>query len=155
MGLLFLLVGLVMAGGAAFFFVRNANKAKAAAAWPTVDGVITGSSVSHRRERDASDRLEDVYTVAVAYRYAVEGRELQGERIGYGATTRFSNQKARAEALAARYPEGAKVQVRYDPANPAEACLETAPPSMFVPIVFGGVGAVFVVIGILMAGAGV
>ena len=77
----------------------------------------------------------------------MEGRELQGKRIGFGRASHYS--QAAAEADLAPYPVGATPPVRYNPAKPEECVLETSrPSSAFLWITLVGAG--LVVFGIFL-----
>ena len=56
------------------------------------------------------------------YADEVEGRRYESERIRFGT---FRESEKEVRAILDRYPVGASVQVRYDPADPSAATLET------------------------------
>lgn len=88
--------------------------------WPTVGGEVTESRVEGYGEG---------FSAEVRYRYTVQGQSHLGSRVsltGLGPTSRSS-----CEAIAAKYPVGAKVEVYYDPVRPSSAYLEQSLPISF------------------------
>jgi len=69
----------------------------------------------------------DVYRSEVLYRYEAGGALRSGAVVR--ATDRGSPSLARAERTCARYSEGRRVAVFYDPADPDRAVLERGPGS--------------------------
>lgn len=109
-------VGFVLAGLAALaatvFAVRatqaRLEEAWASAGWPTVEGTV----VETRTTRKTGTH--------VRYRYEVAGREYESDRVRLVEKLWADG---RSE-VAARYPEGKRVPVAYDPARPERAVLE-------------------------------
>ena len=64
------------------------------------------------------------YEPVIKYAYHVDGREYQNTRVNFGARV-SSVSKEIAEQRAARYPEGTKVVVHYDPAHASVSVIET------------------------------
>jgi hypothetical protein len=101
--------------------------------WPVAPGIITESSVqSHygptgRRNRSRSARI--------TYRYAVNGKFYTNDVISYGKDF-FENEYTQVRL----YAQGSRVEVRYDPGNPARAVLD--PGAGVVPLLalLAGVG---------------
>jgi hypothetical protein len=89
----------------------------ASRSWPTVPGLVTGSTV----RADDSDDLPE-YRVSVTYEYSVDGRQYVGRHIGILDEVYSDSQPARDEA--AQYPVGASVDVYYSPEDPSSAVLE-------------------------------
>jgi hypothetical protein len=90
-----------------------------AQAWPTVDGVITRSSVEH----SSSARTATVYYLNVQYRYSVGEQSYTGDNV----TPRLSATMSLVEAndlISGRYAVGQQVKVYYDPQNPSDAVLQ-------------------------------
>lgn len=135
MTMLVYLVGLAIVALIWFLHLRTAKKAETAAAWPTATGMVESSAVSEREEQDSEGDSETAYYPEVAYAWTVNGQRYTGRRIQFGETPRFARQTA-AQTVCDRYRPGASVPVRYDPANPAEAVLETKKPSPFKAVVF-------------------
>ena len=103
-----------------FSFVSR-RVSKQAQSWPVVSGTVVSSSVeSYEKYEDG--RRTTYYQPAVEFSYQVHGVEYRSRQIKLGVTV--SGSKGGAEKTAARYPEGGKVDVHYDPANPNNAALE-------------------------------
>jgi hypothetical protein len=77
-----------------------------------------------------------VWSALVEYEYVVGTRKYHGTRIAFGPT--LSGGRDLAESVVARYPVDATVTVHYDPANPAQATLDTE-------VAFRWIGLAFVV----------
>jgi hypothetical protein len=58
----------------------------------------------------------------IAYDYDVLGRSYRGNRVRFGMVE--FNLPSNAQALVDRYPEGAIIGIRYNPANPGESVIE-------------------------------
>ena len=102
------------------FWRRNSR----AASWPAVPGVISFSGVKETRSSTGTDSNHRTmaYQPNVEYSYEVNAHSYVGRRIKLDVTVAGS--KAAAEAVVARYPVGAAVEVHYDPANPGDAAIE-------------------------------
>ena len=108
--------------------------------WPVAPGEILSSGVREGASRDDGGRL---HRPVVRYRYAVGGRSYEGAAIEHGVAT--SGGEGWARRVIARYPVGARVDVRYDPADPTRSALAAR---------FGVLGwALLAVAGLLLAGA--
>ena len=83
--------------------------------FPTTAGIITHSEV-----QVISSGKGASYDARLRYAYRVAGRDFVGNRYRYGS---FTASAERARTLSARYPVGAPVSVRYNPADPADAIL--------------------------------
>lgn len=151
MGAAIMFVGAIIVAASVFFYFRAASRAKAARSWPAVPGRIVSSTVTHTVETDMDNDSEDVWTVAVTYAYTAGGLERQGQRIGWGVSNRWTVEK-KAQALAARYPEGAAVKVYVDPADPEQSVLETGRPDPAKSIIFGVVGLILLFVGMSLMG---
>ena len=103
-----------------FFFAVRRNSKKAAS-WPSVRGTIVSSGVELYEKRE-DGRTTTLYTAAVEYAYQVHGVDYHSRQINLGMTTAGS--QGGAEKVAARYPQGAAVDVHYEPENPSNAALE-------------------------------
>jgi len=125
-------------------FGRSARrKALASQSWPTVAGTVTESEVKiteHNPGNGMEAQQTTYYKPVVKYQYIVEGMEYTGSRIAFGA---MNSAHSAANAVVARYPAGASVNVRYDPEKPAEAVLETKTGGGSLLMVFGVVFLVF------------
>jgi Protein of unknown function (DUF3592) len=85
--------------------------------WPTVEGRVTHSAV----QEGGGVRGGPSYFPDVRYVYTVRGHEYAAARVAFGQEG--SGREPEATALAARFPVGRAVAVRYDPADPAIATL--------------------------------
>ena len=112
--LVMLLLGAVLISLGLFTLQRH----KAAASWPQVPGVIEVSEVT------ANPHFENnlMYQPAIRYRYGAPGGPYTGEKIAN--TGKLYTKEKEARKIAARYPVGATVTVRYNPVDPSEAVLE-------------------------------
>jgi hypothetical protein len=96
---------------------RHNRRIAASKTWPATDGMITASAL------DVPDpKQPQVYAAAVRYSYRVDNKDFVSCRVFWASNE--GRQKVMAPIVAA-YPAGRKVQVRYDPENPAEAVIET------------------------------
>jgi hypothetical protein len=108
------------AGTQAFLMLRGQLfawlGARDSRSWP-----VTSGTVEENRLAWAGTRAPRAKPV-VSYRYQVGGKSYLGQRIDFSfAPIYFTDQ---AQAILARYPQGAAVAVYYDPQNPAESTLE-------------------------------
>nr|WP_281069035.1 DUF3592 domain-containing protein [Rhizobium leguminosarum] len=108
-------------------FAQKAT-AEAAAKWPTTQGSISSSGIEAFRIRSAfADiwlwRWRIVFKSRIRYAYTVADRDYASGRVAFGATFAASL-PALIDGDSRRYAEGSKVDVHYDPSNPAIAVLE-------------------------------
>jgi hypothetical protein len=102
--------------------------------WPVTSGVITDS---HWRTPVAGGREEKV-RADIRYRYTVGGQIYRGDVISYGEML-FASDADRLQ----RYPQGATVEVHYDPQDPGLAVLESGAgkaPGLFILAGLGALG---------------
>ena len=85
---------------------------------------------------------------AVEYEYRVNGIGYRSRQIKPNTTV--SGSKRMAVKIAARYPVGRDVEVRYDPKNPSNAALETSSQAYWLILV-----AALVIFGIAVMATGV
>lgn len=133
-GVISLIAGFFMlrAGIAAFGEVREAL------AWPTVQGVIVGSTV-----REIKRPGVVTYEAAIDYRFVVADVEYHGSRVGI-AQGMSSEKKGKMEALVARFPVQREVTVSYNPKNPVDSLLEPAAQLRHYGMIALGVGIMLV-----------
>jgi hypothetical protein len=117
-----------------FFGVRR--EARAAREWPVVRGKVTESTTESYRTT-INKRRVTLYTPVVEYAYAVHGHEYRSRQIHLNE--RSGGSEASAQEVAARYPKDSGVDVRYDPANPGHAALETSDGSSWLLLAVAGV----------------
>jgi hypothetical protein len=106
-------------------FVQK-SMAKQAEKWPAAAGRIESSGLRAIKTHEISGgyRLwRTVFKSRIVYSYGVEGQRYSADRVAFGATV-TSSLPGLVGGQAGRYVEGAKVDVRYDPGNPASAVLE-------------------------------
>lgn len=139
------LIGLAVIAGVWFFHFRSANKAAASAGWPTAQGTVQASTVQDKLETDSEGDNERAYYPNVHYSWTANGQSRTSDRIAFGGKPRFTR-AADAQAVCDRYPQGAAVTVRYNPAKPDEAVLESKKPGLWTPILFTVVVLIFTII---------
>jgi hypothetical protein len=122
--------------GALFFPICAAALAKAifelasarlSARWPVVDGRVADSVVKaeeHSRRGWIGWDTYYMYLPAVAYEYEAAGRRYKNDLIAFGLKSFDTREEA--EALLRHYPNGARVQVHYDPDDPQSSVLQMA-----------------------------
>lgn len=101
---------------------------KAAAKWPTTQGSTASSDIETFRIHSSTEgfwqrRSRTVFKSRVRYAYAVAGKDYVSGRVAFGVTAAASL-PALIGGDSRRYAEGSKVDVHYDPTNPAAAVLE-------------------------------
>ncbi len=89
--------------------------------WARAEGRVVRSLVARETEATGEGTV-DRFRAEVRYRYEAAGAPRHGSAVH--ANDRGSPSAAKAERRAARYPEGARVAVFYDPAEPDRAVLE-------------------------------
>jgi hypothetical protein len=109
---LFFLVGLGLLGKGLYSYWQG----RRALMWPTTEGRILECKVLEN-----SDGEDSTWEVKALFSYAVDGREFQGNRIGFG----YARSGAREEhqAIYDKLPQGSRVLVRYDPGDPNSSVL--------------------------------
>jgi Protein of unknown function (DUF3592) len=120
--------------------------AEAARQWPIAKGRITASGAEAFRIRDSLDgnwtrQWRTIFRSRVRYAYEVAGENYVSGRIAFGATVRAS-MPAWVGGDCRHYAEGGKVEVHYDPKNPAAAVLECSVRGLW--ILWGVAGAMFI-----------
>jgi hypothetical protein len=127
--------------------MRNRKLAAASETWPTASGTVISSEVKSHTVRTKQARTT-TYTPTVTYRYTVGGSAYEGSVIRFGDLS--SGSAKFAQELADKYPQGVPVSVRYDPADPRRAALESTAPGNGQLI--GGI--LFIVVPIVIVAAG-
>jgi hypothetical protein len=118
--LLLVAVFLGVAGLIGYFMMRQLRSALASRNWPAAPGTVLSGTVQALSERH-SDGTSTYFVPRLRYAYEVDGRRYEGERIRFG---QIRESERGARKVLEQYPAGSPVEVRYDPANPAEATLE-------------------------------
>ena len=119
--------GIFMAVGASIalwgwsFIARD----RAIGRWPRAPATITASTykASDGTSRDAQgyDVSSTSFVPDVAFQYTVDGKAFAGNRVTRAMTP--TTDSASVKACIDRYPRGARVEVFYNPADPATAYL--------------------------------
>ena len=118
--------------------------------WPSVPGLITASEISSNTSVGAyGSETKTTYHPKVSYGYRVQGRDYQSSRVTFGS---LGSSYERAKEVANRYPLGMDVAIFYNPANPAQAVLESGKEPSLVENGLGS--AVFALAGMVFGGIG-
>jgi hypothetical protein len=104
------------------------SMAEQAAKWPVAAGRIDASGLQAIRTRDRFEGVgyrswRTVFRSRIVYSYGVVGQRYSADRVAFGASVTASL-PGLVGGQSRRYVEGSKVDVHYDPANPASAVLE-------------------------------
>lgn len=126
-------------------------RSRATRAWPRTDGTILAFDVTWRDVVGAGEAVEVIRMghVDVAYEYVVDGVTRRGTRIR-ARDPKLLHAKE-CEALRARFPRGAKVDVFHAPTDPTRAVLDRTSGFVFVGTVFALLGAALLAGGIALA----
>ena len=119
-------IGAVVAGAIALvgtIALKTMRAARESRNWPVAAGAVLSGDVQEMTERDSDGDTSVYYVPRLRYTYEVGGRCFESDRIRFGNIR--ESQKGAREILE-HYAVGQPVQVRYDPANPSQATLETA-----------------------------
>ncbi|HMF03550.1 MAG TPA: DUF3592 domain-containing protein [Acidimicrobiia bacterium] len=129
-GVIFIAVGAVFIGLGIFFFIRTRRFLRTA--------VETAGTIVELRESSGSEG-GTVYSAVVEFQ-TTDGRSIRWE-----------------ESMASNPPAGQpgeQLVMKYDPANPNKARIAKATRMWFMPMLFGGLGLLFFVIGVVLTIAG-
>jgi hypothetical protein len=131
--------------GFGLWLVHSVRKQGAASlAWPSTQGTVTSSEVVRYKTKGGPQ-----FIAKIGFDYAVEGAKLAGNRLRFG---NYAAAQAKAQEDAAKYPVGANVDVRYDPANPSSSVLEPGKGGVSVwGIVLAITGAILFVLALMVA----
>jgi len=143
------LAAFAMATSGIVSYLRLRRIAVASRTWPKAAGKIIAAAVSTVIERNPTDtestlnRTTKKYRADIQYTYRVGQRDLAAAAITLGWAPLYGLARD-AEAVVARYPAGAEVDVYYDPANPELCVLEpNSRGGVLAPLIFAmifGVG---------------
>lgn len=116
------LAALILAAAGAVLVIRSirARQEEREVGWPTTTAEVLESGVA---ERDDGNGEGVGYQPVVVYRYVVEGTPHEGSQIRPDDAPEDSYEAA--EAIAARYPVGTEIEIRYHPLDPSSALIET------------------------------
>jgi hypothetical protein len=140
---------IVLALGAVLMIVigRNILQGRRSLGWPTAPGTILYTGLETHESTDEDGDTSITYGASINYRYTVSGQDYEGARRSF-SDVRTSSRR-RAEQILARYPQGAAVDIYYDPGDPTSSVLEAG--VGMSAYVFAALGAVMILIG--LAGA--
>jgi len=102
-------------GGVVTFTKKNIKKDKVEN-WPSVEGTVLYSKI-----RIETKGLKERYFPFIGYKYTVDSKEYKGSTRGFWSSGYLN--KTAAQSVIAKYTEGVKVTVHYDPENPAKSIL--------------------------------
>lgn len=104
--------------------IGNIRRAAASAHWPKTEGSVTRSVAVASTSHNRADRTSSIsYSADLEFRYLVNGAS-HATSLRHFGQLEGSTDSSEAELLRRRYPEGARVPIYYDPANPASAVTE-------------------------------
>jgi uncharacterized protein DUF3592 len=104
-------------------FGRPVMLARRARDWPHTRGTVVSSQVEAVKGSGVKRGMN--IAVRVRYRYAVDGGEHESGRVTFFDSVLMRHTFPEiAEAHRRRYREGGKIDVRYDPADPARAVID-------------------------------
>ena len=103
--------------------IAHKKIARRAQKWPVAAGRIDASGVEALRAHGIHRSWRTVFRSRIVYSYVVAGQNYTADRVTFGAGVTASLASL-VSGQARRYVEGSKVDVHYDPANPASAVLE-------------------------------
>lgn len=153
----FFLIGLIPIGFGVLLIVngvRDRRKGAASREWPRTTGRIVSSSVRTQKVPNPGKGSPYInkFHPAIHYTYSVGNQPYQGSNYAIGYETQTLPQ---TNKIVERYPEGAEVQVHYNPQNPSEAVLDTGVSSgrnnLIMGIILVIFGLIFPVIGVIAA----
>ena len=138
---IFIVVGTVLL----VVFGHQAIQAVRSSSWPTVEGMVTESTVVQSTGR--RNRKTNIPTIT--YRYSVDGIEHVGTRLFFGSQypeswTTGAKWTTSTKEYIARYPLGTLLRVHYDPEDAATSVIEAGLKSAIVLpvavsiVMFGG-----------------
>ena len=114
-GTLFLLLGLVLFG---VLFINPIRSHLAAQSWPTTQCQIISSTVEVRADSESTS-----YSPVIKYRYTVDGRTLEGDRISF-TQSNTSNKRSWARSVCRKFPLGSTPICSYEPHEPGRSVLD-------------------------------
>ncbi|MDR2857563.1 MAG: DUF3592 domain-containing protein [Novosphingobium sp.] len=134
---------------------------KASRTWPTASGTITRSDMIKVRvatTRRGMHVYETNYQAVIRFSYRVGARDYSSDRYNWSWYEAWDD-PARALAITAKYPPGAKVQVYCDPADPQNAVLDPTKGGVAMPLIFTvmflGMGLLFLFLLLLLSASSV
>jgi hypothetical protein len=143
----FIIVGLILV----YIALRARRRVRDSMNWATTMGTVLFSAVDERTSYSSESGTTTSYYPKVVYEYRVMGQRFQSDRFNLGEVGIGNYNQVAAKV--AQYPQGAPIQVYYNPANPVECALERVAPSsnvmlLVVVVIFAILGCT----GIMVAG---
>jgi hypothetical protein len=132
--LVFILIGLLPLGlgiKGAHWVIGESRQGPASLSWAKTEGVVVRTGLARSYSRGG-----DRYSLQVVYRYTIDGREYQNDRISFPETRGGGDEEYYRRRLSAKYPVNKPCVVYYNPSSPAESCLE--PGTNYFFLVLGG-----------------
>ncbi|MBF0381899.1 MAG: DUF3592 domain-containing protein [Magnetococcales bacterium] len=93
--------------------------------WPTASATITQSEL--REGEPLFLGLGKIYHADISFVYQVAGKTINGNRVQYGIGGKIYIFKRFAQGMVDRYPVGKSTKVYYNPENPNDEIIESAP----------------------------
>lgn len=133
-----LLLAILFAGGAFFMFRLGlaSGSGRGVAKWPAAIATIVYSQVASETKQGRDGKETMRYVPVIAYEYTVEETLYRAARLSFGDAARPNLNEAKNTTD--RYPVGAGIEIRYNPARPADAVIEPGAERMDMAL-FAGV----------------
>lgn len=135
-------IGLIVAVAGIGLFLRILFKTNAARAWPTTLGILRRAELDFQFNRTGDADASGTWVPIIEYDYEVNGTLYTGTKIAPAGDASVSI-KSVMEARIAPYTVGDSVEVRYNPRNPQQACLEIEASGLGVSFCVAAFGLVF------------
>ena len=113
--------GIVAMIGGVFGYRSNSR----IATWSRTRGLIVKSELTTDFTSPRDGTRIELFRPDIAYRYAVDGREHESDRIEVSRLS--SSDRAKAEATCARYPVGLEIDLSYNPRAEEQSIIEFDP----------------------------
>jgi hypothetical protein len=114
---------------------RQKQKGSTSEGWSKVNGVIISTQLNEQTSSDNDGFTRTTYEPVVDYVYQVNGQTYHGNKISAGWSMSYDYNSAQKKI--SPYKTDAPVVVYYNPANPAEAVLETKSSSGNIMLIIG------------------
>ncbi len=121
----------------AYDYVDGLSYFRSVQNWPVTEGIVARNTLAPVIPREKVDPLEKTFAApteekGVEYTYKVDGKDYSSTRLVAVQPQKFLQSMKMfydmpdEKALGIKYPVGSPVEVHYNPANPAEACLDVS-----------------------------
>jgi hypothetical protein len=138
-GYVFLPIGIILLGVAAWFFEQRREILNT---WPETQAEVTHSEITYSRSKSGGSMYSAVYV----FRYHVKGRDyITKDDPGY-STSSYSSMEEKVQ----KYAPGTRHPIRYNPANPEEIRIEAGYnlSTFGIPLGVAAMGLVFAGVGL-------